>query len=78
MDVTSFHLKDILLKQEYTFQLEECACGKGTLDIKRYIQLADKENQLMPMIIEHLDSDAEYEASVKYVQLGTVPDSTIL
>lgn len=76
--IVSCHLKDILLKQEYTFQLEECACGKGTLDIKRYIQLADKENQLMPMIIEHLDSDAEYEASVKYVQLGTVPDSTIL
>ncbi len=65
--IVSCHLKDILLKQEYTFQLEECACGQGTLDIKRYIQLADAENQRMPMIIEHLETDAQYEASVGYI-----------
>lgn len=76
--IVSCHLKDIRLKPEYTFQLEECACGQGSLDIKRYIQLADSENPRMPMIIEHLDSDAEYEASVKYVQLGPVPNCTIL
>ena len=76
--IVSCHLKDIMLKQEYTFQLEECACGKGTLDVRRYIELADKENPRMPMIIEHLDSDAEYEACVKYVQLKSVPNCTIL
>jgi sugar phosphate isomerase/epimerase len=61
------HLKDIRLKPEYTFQLEECACGQGSLDIKRYIQLANTENAGMPMIIEHLDSDLEYQSSVNYV-----------
>lgn len=65
--IVSCHLKDIRLKQEYTFQLEECACGQGSLDIKRYIRLADAENPHMPMIIEHLDTDAQYEASVGYI-----------
>lgn len=66
--IVSCHLKDILLKPEYTFQLEECACGQGTLDIKRYIRLATAEDPCMPMIIEHLTTDEEYIESVAYVQ----------
>lgn len=65
--IVSCHLKDIRLKPEYTFQLEECACGEGTLDIKLYTQLATAEAPDMPMIIEHLTTDEEYVASVKYV-----------
>ena len=66
--IASCHLKDIRLKEEYTFQLEECACGKGTLDLELYAQLANAENPCMPMIIEHLNTDEEYFQSVKYVQ----------
>ena len=66
--IVSCHLKDIMLKQEYTFQLQECACGEGQLDIKRYVRLASAENVSMPMIIEHLTTDEEYAASVRYVQ----------
>lgn len=71
--IVSCHLKDILLKQEYTFQLEECACGQGTLDLDLYIRLASSENPRMPMIIEHLTTDEEYISSVRYVQerMGT-------
>lgn len=65
--ILSCHLKDIRLKEEYTFQLEECACGEGNLDLKRYIDLASAEDPHMPMIIEHLGSDCEYVRSVKYV-----------
>ena len=66
--IVSCHLKDILLKPEYTFQLQECACGEGTLDIKLYAQLATAENPRLPMIIEHLTTDEEYVASVRYVR----------
>lgn len=65
--ILSCHLKDITLRDEYTFQLRECACGEGTLDINRYISLASEEDPQMPMIIEHLDSDSEYVRSVGYV-----------
>ena len=66
--ICSCHLKDINLKQEYTFQLEECACGKGTLDIELFANLASQEDPQMPMIIEHLTSDEEYIQSVDYVR----------
>lgn len=66
--IVSCHLKDIMLKQEYTFQLQECACGQGSLDLELYTQLATAENPHMPMIIEHLTNDEEYVASVKYVR----------
>lgn len=65
--ICSCHLKDIRLKEEYTFQLEECACGEGSLDIARYIRLAEAENPDMPMIIEHLVTDEQYAESVRYV-----------
>lgn len=66
--IISCHLKDIRLKEEYTFQLQECACGEGTLDIEKYVQLANAANPQMPMIIEHLDTDEEYAESVAYVK----------
>ena len=66
--IVSCHLKDIMLKQEYTFQLQECACGEGALDIELYAQLATAENPRMPMIIEHLVDDKEYVEIVRYVQ----------
>ena len=66
--IVSCHSKDIMLRQEYTFQLQECACGEGTLNIELYTQLANAANPRMPMIIEHLTTDEEYVASVRYVR----------
>lgn len=66
--IVSCHLKDIKLKEEYTFQLQECACGEGSLDIPLFAQLATEENPDTPMIIEHLNSDEEYLKTLKYVQ----------
>ena len=71
--ICSCHLKDIRLREEYTFQLEECACGEGILDLERYARLATAENPRMPMIIEHLHSDEEYLASIRYVQERLTP-----
>lgn len=66
--ICSCHLKDIRLKEEYTFQLEECACGEGSLDIRRYIRLANAEGPEMPMIIEHLSDDEQYLSSIEYIR----------
>ena len=66
--IVSCHLKDIKLKEEYTFQLEESACGDGSLDLELYASLASAENPFMPMIIEHLETDQEYFDSVEYVK----------
>lgn len=65
--IRSCHLKDILLGQEFTFRLQECACGEGTFCLERYAELANAADPDMPMIIEHLHSDREYVSSVGYV-----------
>lgn len=66
--ICSAHLKDILLLQDYTFQLKECGCGKGILDIPRYVSKLDSISPDIPLIIEHLNTDEEYINSVHYVQ----------
>ena len=64
--ILSCHIKDVLLLNEFTFQLRECACGEGTLPLEKYAQLTTAENPDMPMIIEHLHSDEEYLQSLSY------------
>lgn len=66
--IRSCHLKDIYLRQEYTFQLQECACGTGSFCLERYAQLASEADPNMPMIIEHLKSDEDYYTSMSYVK----------
>lgn len=66
--ILSCHLKDIRLRQELTFQLEETACGKGSFPIERYIEKINEVNPDMPVIIEHLTTDEEYISSLAYVQ----------
>lgn len=66
--VCSCHLKDIRLREELTFQLEETFCGNGTLNIEKYISLMNQYNPDMPVIIEHLNTDEEYRDSLQYVK----------
>lgn len=66
--IRSCHIKDIILRPEFTFQLQECACGEGTFCLERYAELADQVDPDMPMIIEHLHSDEEYIRSLVYVR----------
>lgn len=66
--ICSCHLKDIRLKEEFTFQLQECAPGEGSLDLELFAELADLESPDIPVIIEHLNTDEEYLNSLKYVQ----------
>lgn len=65
--ICSCHLKDILLLQDFTFQLRESACGEGIMDIGRYLRKATDIDENMPMIIEHLNDDDEYRRSFEYV-----------
>lgn len=66
--ICSCHLKDIRLKEDFTFQLQECAVGEGALDIRLYTELATAADPDMPMIIEHLSTDEEYISSMNYMK----------
>ena len=66
--ILSCHLKDIRLLDDLTFQLREVSCGEGTFPLRRYLELADRADPEMPMIIEHLNTDQEYLAALEYVR----------
>lgn len=66
--IKSCHMKDVHLKEEFTFQLQEIACGDGNLNLELYASLATKVNPDMPMLIEHLNTDEEYYESFHYVK----------
>ena len=62
--IRSCHIKDVHLKEEYTFQLEECAPGQGEFPLRYYVQKMSSIDPDMPVILEHLNTDGEY---IKYM-----------
>ena len=66
--IRSCHIKDSHLKEEYTFQLEECAPGKGEYPLRYYVQTMNSIDPDMPVILEHLNSDEEYIHYMNYLK----------
>ncbi|MBP5492025.1 MAG: sugar phosphate isomerase/epimerase [Clostridiales bacterium] len=66
--IRSCHIKDAHLKEEYTFQLEECAPGKGEFPLRYYVEKMHAIDPDMPVILEHLNTDEEYLTYLKYLQ----------
>lgn len=65
--IKSCHLKDVKLKKEFTFQVQEVACGKGTLNLEYYVKKMLEIDPDMPVYIEHLGTEEEYLESMRYV-----------
>ena len=66
--IRSCHIKDVHLKEEYTFQLEECAPGLGEFPLKYYMEKIDELDPEMPIILEHLSTDEDYIKYMEYLK----------
>lgn len=66
--ILSCHVKDAVLDHSLTVSIRETECGKGGLDLKYYIEQAEKYNPEMPMIIEHLPEISQYLDAIQYVK----------
>ncbi|MCR4777060.1 MAG: sugar phosphate isomerase/epimerase [Saccharofermentans sp.] len=66
--IRSCHIKDIHLKEEYTFQLEECAPGRGEYPLRYYVQKMSAIDPDMPVILEHLNTDEDYINYMNYLK----------
>lgn len=65
--IISCHLKDVRLLDQFTFMVQEVACGEGCLDLEYYVRKMLEINPDMTFYIEHLKSENEYPDSMKYV-----------
>ncbi len=66
--IKSCHIKDVHLRPEYTFQLQECMIGKGEFPARFYLDKIEELNPEMPVILEHLNTDEEYYEGFRYLQ----------
>ncbi len=66
--IKSCHIKDVHLRGEFTFQLQECMVGKGEFPLKYYMQEIAELKDDVPVILEHLQTDEEYLEGLKYLQ----------
>jgi sugar phosphate isomerase/epimerase len=62
------HLKDAVLREKLTVHVDEVRPGAGTLDYHVLLSaLADLDDDL-PLLLEHLESEAAYEQAREYVR----------
>lgn len=66
--IRSVHLKDIALREDLTTHLDEVRPGTGNLDYPALLQSLESLDREVPMLLEHLDSAAEYEEAAAYVR----------
>lgn len=66
--ITAIHLKDITLRGKLTVHLDEVRAGLGSYDIAGLLRAVNAGLDVdMPVLLEHLPDEAEYEAARLYV-----------
>ena len=66
--IRSCHIKDVHLDRRYTLRLEECGPGDGEFPLRHYVEKMLQIDPEMPVILEHLDSDADYIRYMEYLK----------
>lgn len=66
--IVSCHAKDIILHDELTLHMSECAPGAGNLDWRVYVRELGKLHNDVPLMIEHLSDPNDCRAAAAYIR----------
>jgi sugar phosphate isomerase/epimerase len=66
--IRSCHAKDTLLSTQLTTHLDEVRPGLGHLDYRVLLQELNRLEPDMPLMIEHLKTEEEYQLSATYIR----------
>ncbi len=67
--IVSIHLKDIkMATDKLTVMFEEVPIGKGQIDYRTLLSEINKLDADVPVILEHLPTEAEYDEAAAYVR----------
>ncbi len=66
--IKSCHAKDILLHDTLTVHLEEMRPGLGQLDYRTFLREAAALENDVPVMVEHLPNESEYQLAVDYIR----------
>lgn len=65
--IRSVHAKDVILKDDLTVRLSECAPGTGGLDYPVLLRELSGLNPNLPVMLEHLSTEAAYRRAMTFV-----------
>ena len=66
--IRSCHAKDIALDNRLTLHLDEVRPGTGGLDYRTYLRELDRLDPDVPLMLEHLPSEEEYDLAAAHVR----------
>jgi len=66
--IKNCHAKDIRIGSQLTVHLEEVIPGTGALDYRTFLQELNGLDPDTPLILEHLQSEADYRQAADYVR----------
>jgi sugar phosphate isomerase/epimerase len=66
--IRSCHAKDILLRDKLTVHLDEVRPGLGALDYRTFLTELERIDLGMPLMIEHLKGEEEYDLAAEHIR----------
>lgn len=66
--IRNCHAKDILLRGHLTVHMDEVIPGLGVLDYRAFLTELNKLHPDIPLIIEHLSTNEQYEQAAGYIR----------
>jgi sugar phosphate isomerase/epimerase len=66
--IRSCHAKDILLRPKLTVHLDEVPPGAGALDYGVFLREADKLDEDLPVLLEHLPNPDDYQKAAEFIR----------
>lgn len=66
--IRSCHAKDIVLRDELTVHLDECAPGAGELEWPTYVRELGRLDRDTPLMIEHLSQPEDVRAAAAFIR----------
>ena len=66
--IRSVHVKDIQLADRLTVHLDEVRPGQGALDLRTLLRELHQLDPALPIMLEHLPNEAEYDLAAAHVR----------
>jgi len=66
--IKSAHAKDVIMSDEFLVHLSECLPGTGLMDYRVLLTELDRLPQDVPLMLEHLATEEEYDQAAAYVR----------
>jgi len=66
--IRSCHAKDVTLAPKLTVHIDEVRPGLGVLDYRTYLVCLDSLGDDVPLMIEHLGSEQDYDEAATYIR----------